>query len=96
MTEDIEFTFKILSVAFGCAAWTIGVIKYLVDRMDKMKEDLHSRISDRVHKEDFDKHIARTENEFKSFREEFRSVQLTITQRLDSIMLAIGKVKTND
>lgn len=79
-----------------------AVAKYLIDRMDKLANECHKRISDMTHRKDFDKHVDYIERQIESVREDIKStganftsaireLSTQLTTRLDNIMLALRK-----
>lgn len=107
---DIDLLLKILAFCAGIVGWSWLVVKYVVDRMDrivsnerKQREEQHETMTKR---HDFDKHVEHTERQLTILREEVKSSQANLTtliqqlglqvnSRLDNLLVAFTK-RSND
>jgi len=99
-----------LAFIFSLFVWTAGIIKYLVDRMDKgddaEREKREQAMSDVTKRPDFDRHVEQTERQLAEIRNDIKLQQTTlvktindlgvqVSNRLDNLMLALNK-RAND
>jgi ABC-type nickel/cobalt efflux system permease component RcnA len=75
------------------AVQTWALVKYMINRIDKSSESLHSRVSklrgEAVMKTEHDKELQRIYNELHATREEVKQVGRATTERMDALILTI-------
>ena len=107
---ELSTMLQALGIIFGIFAWTAGIIKYLVDRMDKgddtEREKREAAMSDVTKRPDFERHVEHTERQLSEIRNDIKQQQTTlvkaindlgvqVSNRLDNLMLSLNK-RAND
>lgn len=103
---ELSMAIQILVVVLSGFAWTLGVIKYLVDRIDrgdenerKNREKALTVFADR---RDFENHVEQNDRQISELRNDIRHQQITLIKaindlgvqvsgRLDNLMLSLNR-----
>lgn len=107
---DVELILKILAFCAAIVGWSWAVVRYVVDRMDRIVGDERKKreeqMDDMTKRHDFDKHVEHTERQLSILREEVKASQANLTTliqqlgvqvntRLDNLLVAFTK-RSND
>lgn len=107
---ELSTIIQALVAIFGVFAWTAGMIKYLVDRMDRgdntEREKREAAMKDVTKRPDFERHVEHTERQLSEIRNDIKLQQTTLVKaindlgvqvstRLDNLMLSLNN-RAND